>query len=258
MGLTPLPGLFSFLFGLALGSFANVCIHRIPRGESVVRPPSACPHCGQKISAFDNIPILSYALLRGKCRHCAASISVRYPLIEGLIGLLSLALFIKYGPTVQYLFFLIFVWLLVTISFIDLDHQIIPHVLSMPGILLGLIASFFMPHRPWLHSLIGIAAGWGGLFLVALGFKRLTGKEGMGRGDMFLLAMLGAWLGWRSLPLVILLSSVLGILIGGGALLAARKGLGVRIPFGPFLSLGGLVYLFFGRQILAWYTSLWM
>jgi len=258
MGLIPLTELFSFLLGAALGSFANVCIHRIPRRQSVVRPPSSCPHCGKRIAPLDNIPLLSYVLLKGKCRHCGGTISLRYPLVEALTGLLSLALFIRYGPTVQYLFFLAFIWILVTISFIDLDEQIIPHALSVPGVLLGLTASFFAPNRPWLDSLIGIAAGWGSLYLVAACFRRLTGKEGMGGGDMVLLAMLGAWLGWRSLPLVVLLSSVLGILIGGGALLTTRKGLGVRIPFGPFLSLGGLSYLFFGRQILAWYTSLWM
>lgn len=247
---------FSFLFGLALGSFMNVCIHRLPLGKSIVRPPSSCPDCGQPIRFYDNIPLVSYLLLLGKCRHCRKPIPIFYPVVEVLGGLLSLALFIKYGISYQYLAFLLFTETLVVISFIDLHHQIIPDLLSLPGIAVGLAASFILGHVPWLDSLIGILAGGGVLFMVAFVYERLTAKEGMGFGDVKLLAMIGAWMGWKSLPFVILISSLSGILIGGGALLVAGKSYRVKIPFGPFLSIGALAFFFFGAEIKEWYFGL--
>ncbi len=248
--------LYSLLVGLALGSFMNVCIYRIPLEKSIIRPSSSCPNCGKKIRFYDNIPLISYLLLLGRCRHCHHPISWRYPAVEAITGLLSLALFIRYGLSLQYLLFLLFATTLVTISFIDLDHQIIPDVLSIPGIVAGLAAAFIPGNVSWFDSIIGIIGGGGTLFLVGLIYEKLTGKQGMGGGDVKLLAMIGAWMGWRSLPFVLLVSSLTGAIIGSIFLLAAGKGYRVKIPFGPFLSLGALFYIFFGPQLTNWYISL--
>ncbi len=256
MNLELIMKVFSVAFGLALGSFANVCIYRIPLKKSLVYPPSSCPNCGQKIKFYDNIPVLSYLILRGKCRNCGTHISIRYPLVELILGILSLALFIRYGISYQYILFLIFLGSLVVCTFIDIDHQIIPDLISLPGILIGFAISIIFNHITWLDSMIGILGGGGILYLIAVIFERLTGKEGMGGGDIKLLAMIGAWLGWQSLPLIILISSLTGTIIGGGALLISRRGYGARIPFGPFLSLGTVIYFFFGEAIIRWYSGL--
>ncbi len=248
--------LFAFIFGLILGSFLNVCIYRIPLEKSIVRPPSHCPNCGKRIRFYDNIPLLSYIMLLGKCRYCRAPIPVRYPIVELITGLLSLALFIRYGLGYQFFIFLSFSASLVVISFIDLHHKIIPDIISIPGIFLGLAVSLIFDHIRWLDSLIGILGGGGFLFLIAIAFEKLTGKEGMGGGDVKLLAMIGAWMGWKTLPFIILISSLTGTVMGGGSLLIARQGLRVRIPFGPFLALGALVYLFFGKELVSWYYGL--
>jgi len=247
---------YSALFGLALGSFMNVCIYRIPLKKSIVSPPSSCPNCGERIRFYDNIPLISYLLLLGKCRHCSNPLAWHYPLVEALTGLLSVALFIRYGLSYQYFLFLLFTSALVTISFIDLHHKIIPDVLSLSGIVVGLAASFMPGTISWLDSLIGIIAGGGSLFLVAFVYERITGREGMGGGDIKLLAMIGAWLGWRQLYLIVLISSLVGAIVGIVFLLVAGKGLRVRIPFGPFLSLGAIACLFFGPELMNWYSQL--
>lgn len=245
--------IFLFIFGLVLGSFLNVCIYRIPLKKSVIYPPSHCPECGEKIHFYDNIPLISYMILAGKCRHCLRAIPVRYPLVELMTGLLSVSLFVKYGLSLSYFLFLIFTASLIALSFIDLYHRIIPDVVSIPGIVFGLIVSFFIPSVSWYDSLIGIIAGGGILYLVAVVFEWVTKKEGMGGGDIKLLAMIGAWMGWKPLPFIILISSLVGAIIGGGSLVFTGQGLRTRIPFGPFLALGALVYLFFGRELVAWY-----
>ena len=255
MDVGSLIALYAFLLGLALGSFMNVCIYRIPLKKSIIHPPSSCPNCGKKIRFYDNIPLVSYLLLLGKCRHCRHPISWRYPTVEAMIGLLSLALFIRYGLSYQYILFLLFTASLVTISFVDLDHQIIPDVLSLSGVIAGLAIAFIPGNISWLNSLIGIIAGGGSLFLVGFVYEKLTGKQGMGGGDVKLLAMIGAWMGWKALPFVLLISSLMGAVIGSVFLLAAGKGYRVRIPFGPFLSLGALLYLFFGPQLTSWYLN---
>jgi len=247
---------YSALFGLALGSFMNVCIYRIPLKKSIVSPPSSCPNCGERIRFYDNIPLISYLLLLGKCRHCSNPLAWHYPLVEALTGLLSVALFIRYGLSYQYFLFLLFTSALVTISFIDLHHKIIPDVLSLSGIVVGLAVSFMPGTISWLDSLIGIIAGGGSLFLVAFVYERITGREGMGGGDIKLLAMIGAWLGWRQLYLIVLISSLVGAIVGIVFLLVAGKGLRVRIPFGPFLSLGAIACLFFGPELMNWYSQL--
>ena len=248
--------LLVFLFGAILGSFANVCIHRLPKEQSILYPSSHCPHCGNSIKFYDNIPILSYLILTGKCRQCKKPISARYPIVEGISGLLSLALFMRYGITLQFLLLVAFTSSLLIITFIDFDYQIIPDVISIPGIPLGIVASFFIPSMSWSDSLIGILSGGGLLLLVAIGYKWLTGREGMGGGDIKLLAMIGAWLGWKAIPFVLLSSSMIGVIIGGGAGLVASKGLKSKIPFGPFLSLASIIYIFFGQELISWYLRL--
>ena len=250
--------IYSLLFGLALGSFLNVCIYRIPLKKSIVRPASGCPNCGHKIKFYDNIPLISYLLLRGKCRYCGQGISWQYPTVETMTGLLSLALFTRYGLSYQYGLFLIFISLLLTISFIDLHYQIIPDILSLPGIVVGFAGTLIFTQMQWLESLLGILIGYVSFFLVAIGFEYLTGKEGMGLGDAKLLAMIGAWMGWKSLLPVVMISSLSGALIGTAGLLLARKGLKVRIPFGPFLSMGAMCYFFFGPQLIRWYLGLFL
>jgi leader peptidase (prepilin peptidase)/N-methyltransferase len=175
--------------------------------------------------------------------------------VEFITGLLSIALFVKYGISLQYFMFLLFSASMIVISFIDLQWQIIPDVISVPGIFIGVIVSFLSNNIEWHESLIGVIAGGGALYLIAVGFERLTGKEGMGGGDIKLLAMIGAWMGWKALPFVVLLSSLTGILIGGGSLVLSKKGLYARIPFGPFLALGALIYLFFGKELVSWYLK---
>ncbi len=250
--------LFSVLFGLCLGSFANVCIYRIPLNKSIVHPASSCPACGVKIRFFDNIPVISYLLLMGCCRQCEISISMRYPLVEILMAFLSLVLFIRFGFQLQYIQFMVFAGTLVILSFIDLDHKILPDILTLPGIAVGWLVSFLPGGISWTDSLIGLAAGWGSLYLVATVYERITGREGLGGGDIKLLAMIGAWMGWQSLPLIVLMSSLSGAVIGSVFILSGGKGARTQIPFGPFLSLGALSYLFFGRQISLWYFGLFV
>jgi leader peptidase (prepilin peptidase)/N-methyltransferase len=247
---------FTFLIGISLGSFMNVCIYRLPAGKSIVWPPSSCPKCGERVKFYDNIPVLSYILLRGKCRACRGTISWQYPLVELAIGLLSLTMFIRYGLTYQYFLYLLFACGLFVISLIDLHHQIIPDAISLPGIPAGLAASFVIPDITWLDSIIGILAGGGSLYLVARVYEWLRGHEGMGGGDIKLLAMIGAWMGWRALPLIVLISSVVGTLAALIFLIYSGKGFRTRIPFGPFLSLGAVIHLFFGNELTRWYVGL--
>ncbi len=248
--------IFAFVFGAVVGSFLNVCICRLPEDKSIVFPPSACPKCGYQIRWFDNIPIISFLLLRAKCRSCKVPISWRYPLVEALNGVLTLCLFMKFGPTLAFLALFIFCSSLVVITFIDLDHQIIPDEISLPGIVIGFIFALFLPWGGWQSSLLGILCGGGSLFLVAFGYEKLTGKEGMGGGDIKLLAMMGAFLGWRSILFIIFSASVVGSVIGIAAMLIQKKDGKLAIPFGPFLAFGAVLYIFYGRQIIQWYLAI--
>ncbi|CAG0953529.1 leader peptidase (prepilin peptidase) / N-methyltransferase [Geobacteraceae bacterium] len=248
--------IFSFLLGAAVGSFLNVCIYRLPAGESIVSPPSRCPACGARIRPWHNIPILGWLILRGKCRDCGAPISPRYPLVELLNGLLTLALFLKFGPSLTFLVLFVFCSALVAITFIDLDHQIIPDVISLPGIVVGFACSFVLPWLGWKSSLIGIVAGGGSLLLVAWLYELFTKKEGMGGGDIKLLAMMGAFLGWRSVPFIIFASSLIGSVIGVTLMLIQKKDGKLAIPFGPFLAAGAVLYIFYGKAIITWYLTL--
>jgi leader peptidase (prepilin peptidase)/N-methyltransferase len=244
------------LFGGCIGSFLNVCIYRLPQGLSIVSPRSFCPQCRSPVRSYDNIPLLSYLLLRGKCRSCGAKISWRYPLMEALTGAFAVALYLKFGLTLGFFAFFAFTAALLVITFIDLDHRIIPDVISLPGIAVGFGLSFFLPAPSWTDSLIGLLAGGGSLYLVAIGYEALTKREGMGGGDVKLLAMIGAWLGWKAVLFTLFLASLTGTLIGGGAMVVQRQGRHYAIPFGPFLAFGALAYLFFGPQLIEWYLSL--
>ncbi len=247
---------FVVLFGAAIGSFLNVCIYRIPRAESIVFPSSHCPECGSRIRPLGNIPVVSYLLLRGKCRNCACRISWQYPLVEALSGLLTLLLFLKFHLSLTFFVLFIFCMALVVITFIDLEHQIIPDSISLPGIVVGFASSFFLPWLGWKSSLIGIVAGGGSLLLVAYGYQLLTKKEGMGGGDIKLLAMMGAFLGWRSIPFIIFTSSLFGSVVGLSLMAARKKDSQLPIPFGPFLAFGAVLFIFYGRQLIQWYFAL--
>ncbi len=255
MTLRFLLSVMAFIFGTVVGSFLNVCIWRLPRNESVVFPSSSCPRCHQPIRWFDNIPLVSYLLLGGKCRTCRAGISLQYPLVELLNGLLSLTLFLRFGPTLSYCVLFLFCSALVAITFIDLEHQIIPDEISLPGIAAGFVFSFFLKGHGWLNSLLGILLGGGSLLLVAYGYQWLTGKEGMGGGDIKLLAMMGAFLGWVSIPFIILASSLTGSVIGISLMLIRKKDANLAIPFGPYLAFGALLYIFCGPRLISWYLS---
>jgi leader peptidase (prepilin peptidase)/N-methyltransferase len=244
----------AFLLGLFFGSFFNVCIWRIPRRKSIVFPPSHCPRCRSPIRFYDNIPLLSYLLLRAKCRKCGQPISARYPLVEGLTGVLFLLLALKFGASWQFLRGLVFTGLLVIISFIDLDFKLIPDAVSLPGVAVGLLSSLLV--REFMPALIGAALGAAIIFLAGWLWKLATRKAGMGSGDIVLAAMMGAFLGWRQVLLAIFLGVVLGVIIGGGGALLKKRNLDRPIPFGPFLALGSVIALFLGQVILRWYGHL--
>lgn len=244
-----------FFFGAVIGSFLNVCIYRIPAGVSIVTPPSRCPRCGVTIRWYQNIPIFSYLVLGGKCGSCRIKISLRYPIIEALTGALFVLVFFYFSLSLATLVYLIFVAALVVITFIDLDHQIIPDVISLPGIVVGFLCSFATPWLTWSDSLFGILLGGGSLWLVAVLYELLTKKEGMGGGDIKLLAMIGAFLGWKAILPIIFFSSLIGSLVGVPLMLVKKADSKLAIPFGPFLALGALVYLFWGPQLISWYLA---
>ncbi|TWI71181.1 type 4 prepilin peptidase 1 [Desulfobotulus alkaliphilus] len=244
----------SFIFGAIVGSFLNVCILRIPEGLSIVHPPSRCPGCEKKIAFYDNIPILSWLMLRGKCRNCQIKISPRYPLVEVITACLATALMWRFGLQPVTLIFFLFTAALVVITFIDMDHRIIPDVISLPGIPLGFLASGFF-YTGFVDSGIGILVGGGSLLAVALGYRLLTGRDGMGGGDIKLLAMIGAFIGWQGVLFTIFASSLTGTLIGILAMIRQKEGMRLAIPFGPFLAFGALLYLFWGPEIIGLYMQ---
>jgi leader peptidase (prepilin peptidase)/N-methyltransferase len=245
--------LISIILGAMVGSFLNVCIHRLPKEESVVRPGSHCPKCKTPIRFYDNIPLLSYLLLKGKCRYCHTSISIQYPIVEAVTALSSFFLFVTFGVSWSYIYYFSFVAALIAITVIDLYHQIIPDVISLPGIVVGLLGSLVIPQITFWTSLIGMVVGGGSLFLVATGYQWLFKREGMGGGDVKLLAMIGAFLGWKAVILTILLSSFIGSIIGIAVMLIKGKDFKYAIPFGPFLALGAVISLFWGEDLIRWY-----
>ena len=243
-----------FIFGLCIGSFLNVCIYRLPSSMSIVNPSrSICPQCKSAISFYDNIPVFSYLWLKGRCRHCQAAISLRYPLVELMTGIIAVDVFFMFGPTIAGSIYFIFISSLLVITFIDIDHKIIPDVISLPGIPIGLAASFVLPAMTFKTALLGMLAGGGSLWIVAWTYSLITRKEGMGGGDIKLLAMIGAFIGWKGVVFTIFAASVAGTVLGMIVMLVKGKDLKYAIPFGPFLSIGAMSYLFFGEKVLSWY-----
>ena len=248
--------IFTFVVGLCIGSFLNVCIYRLPNSQSLVHPRSTCPHCNTIIRFYDNIPVLSYLWLKGRCRHCGAAIALRYPIVELLGGLFALGTYLKFGLTIETPIYYIFIAALLVVTFIDLDHRIIPDVITLSGIPLFFIASFLLPKITWTQSLLGILVGGGSLFLVAGTYHLITKKDGMGGGDIKLLAMIGAVVGWQGVLFTIFASSLLGTLAGLAVMVQSRQGMKLAVPFGPFLAIGSIIYLFFGTRLITLYINL--
>ena len=247
---------FIFIFGLCIGSFLNVCIYRLPASKSIVHPRSICSSCGTLIASYDNIPIISYLWLRGRCRHCRTKISLRYPIVEFLFGLFALGAYLKFDLTIEALIYFLFFAALMVVTFIDLDHRIIPDIITLPGIPICFAAGFALPTITYKDALLGILCGGGSLFLVAWTYSLITKKEGMGGGDIKLLAMIGAIVGWKGVLFTIFVASLVGTLAGLAVMLQSRKGLKLAVPFGPFLSIGSITYIFFGTPLIAWYFNL--
>lgn len=247
--------LIIFVFGSIIGSFLNVCIYRIPAGQSIIFPSSRCSHCKTPIHWYQNIPILSYLFLKGRCASCGVSISVRYPLVEALTGLLFLLVFMRFGMLWATPVYWLLMAALIVITFIDFDYQIIPDVISLPGVPIGFVLTFFVAGVSWSDSLLGILVGGGSLACVAGIYYLLTRNEGMGMGDIKLLAMLGAFMGWKAILPTIFLGSLIGSLVGVPLMLIKRASGKLAIPFGPFLSLGAIIYLLWGSDLISWYLS---
>ena len=255
--------------GLVVGSFLNVCIYRIPRGRSIIRPGSYCLHCHSPVRSWENIPLLSFIFLRGRCSHCKQPIGWVYPTVEVLTALLFYLLFLKYG--FSHTFFLngVFFCLLVILIFIDLFERILPNVITLSGLVLGLLTSPFQspeffqgdlfwtggaePWKQYLHSLLGVVVGGGTLWLVATLYLKLRKVEGMGGGDIKMIAMVGAFLGWRYAFLTIFLGSLLGALAGSLYIYVFRKGRRYELPFGTFLGVGAILSTLWGRDLASWY-----
>ena len=250
---------FAFIFGACVGSFLNVCIYRIPAEKSIVFPASHCPKCKAPIKSYDNLPILSYIILGGKCRSCRVSYSFRYPAIELITGLFALATFLRFGLTYAFPIYFLFIAALITITFIDIDHFIIPDVISFPMLGIGLILSVFSDKLGLVvgikSSALGAFAGAGVLLAIAGGYYLIKKKEGMGMGDVKLLAFLGAFLGVRSIFFILFTSSIIAALYGIPAALMKKEGREHMIPFGPFLCAAGILYLFYGEAIIAAYID---
>lgn len=246
------------IFGACLGSFLNVCIHRIPLGKSVVFPGSSCPGCSRAIPFYQNIPVLSFLLLRGKCGFCGQGISLRYPVVEALTAALTLGLFYKFGPTAAFLFTTALTAVLITITFIDLDHQIIPDIISIPGIVVFSASCLVFPNMTFWDTATGILVGGGIPWTLAAAYYLIRGHQGLGGGDIKLLAMIGAATGVAGVLFTLFFGSLSGTAFGLATGAAQRKKSRMRIPFGPFLSFGALLYLFFGDEIIRWYITLLM
>jgi leader peptidase (prepilin peptidase) / N-methyltransferase len=266
-------------FGLAIGSFLNVVIHRLPRmmenewkaqcaelsGEAAVAPGprynlvvprSHCPHCNSPLRVRDNIPVVSWLLLRGKCAHCGNRISARYPIVELLTAVLSAVVAFRFGFTPATLLALVFTWTLIALTFIDADTTLLPDDLTLPLLWLGLGANVVGTFVPLKDAVIGAIAGYLALWSVYWLFKLATGKEGMGYGDFKLLAALGAWMGWKALLPVVLLSSLVGALVGIVLIILARRGREIPIPFGPYLAAAGFIVLVAGDAFTHWFVPL--
>lgn len=246
----------AFLVGAVVGSFLNVCIYRLPRGQSVLWPGSACPGCRRPLAWFENVPILGYVALRGRCRTCGVPISVQYPLIELVTAVLFAAAWWYYGPGALLVSRLMFGCALIVLFAIDLEHQLLPNAITLPGIVVGFLFSFFTPPG-WTASLIGIIAGGGSLYLIAEAYYRLRHEEGLGMGDVKMLAMIGAFLGWRLSLVTLMMASLAGSVIGLGIIALRRGDMRYALPFGTFLALGAGLAATVGQPLVDWYVQFW-
>ncbi|MDY0361848.1 MAG: prepilin peptidase [Desulforegulaceae bacterium] len=245
----------SFIFGSCIGSFLNVCILRIPNDISIAFPPSACTKCNEPIKWYDNIPVLSYIFLMGKCRNCKTKISIQYPLVELFTGFMAFYTVLSFSLTIKTVFVFIFACVLIVISVIDLHHQIIPDIISLPGIPVFFVLAIILKEINFLDLVLGILLGGGILYLIAFLYYFFTKKEGMGGGDIKLLAMIGAFIGYKGIFFTIFFSSVLGTIIGIILIIIKGRNMKYALPFGPFLSLGALIYIYFGDFIIYHYIN---
>lgn len=242
------------MFGLLVGSFLNVCIYRVPRRESIVWPASRCTECGRHLAWYENVPVFSWLLLRGRCRTCGAGISSMYPLVELTTAVLFAAGAVLYGPSLLLVSRLVFGCALIVLFAIDLRHRILPDVITLPGIAVGLAASFALPPG-WFSSLAGVIVGGGILFAIAEAYYRVRGQHGLGMGDVKMLAMVGAFLGWQLAILTLVFASFAGSIVGVALIASGRGGLQAALPFGTFLAVGAFVAAGAGNSILAWYLA---
>lgn len=247
---------FVALVGALIGSFLNVCIYRVPIGRSVVWPASACESCKRELSWYENLPIVSWLVLGAKCRTCRTPLSIRHPLIEALTALMFGAAAWYYGPSALLLSRLVFGCILIVLFAIDFDHQLLPNVITLPGILVGFLFSLVTPEPGWQASLLGILFGGGSLWLIAEGYYRIRHEEGLGMGDVKMLAMIGAFIGWQLTIVTLMMASFAGAFIGVG-LIASGKGMKYAIPFGTFLALGAAAAATVGPGVLHWYLGFW-
>jgi leader peptidase (prepilin peptidase)/N-methyltransferase len=248
---------FAALFGLIWGSFLNVVIHRLPSGLSLVSPRSRCPSCEKQVAAYDNVPILSYALLGGRCRRCKAAIPIRYPFIEAAVGAASVAAFLRHGASLPFVCELAFVAAMVALVFIDFDHQILPNSITLPGAAIGLALAGPRAEISFVDAALGALLGAGLLFLVAEAYFRLRKVEGLGMGDVKMMAMVGAYVGWKGVLLTLFLGSLSGTFVGVAVMASSKGGLRTKLPFGTFLGMGAIATVYIGERLIGWYTSLY-
>ena len=248
---------FALAFGLLWGSFVNVVIYRLPLKKSVVRPRSSCLACGKLIAGYDNIPVISYLLLKGRCRHCQANVSLRYPLVELLVGTASLVSFLRHGVSLEYLAEFGFVAAMVALVFIDYDHRILPNAITIPGTIVGLLLAGQRESISLTESVSGAVLGAGLLLVVAEAYFRWRKIEGLGMGDVKMMGMVGAFLGWKAVLLTLFLGSFLGSVVGLIVMRLRGGGMQTKLPFGTFLGMAAAVAVYAGGPIIRWYTSLY-
>ena len=251
-------GFLVFLIGLLLGSFANLLIYRLPLDKPWAWDRSRCSKCQKVIPWYDNIPLFSWFILRGKCRQCGAPYSFRYVVVEFITGLLFALAYWYYGLSWTFLEAIIFCWMLVVCSFIDFDHMILPDEFTLSGIVIGLVGAALNPERNFWDAFIGVLIGGGFLWFMAFVYYHLTKKDGLGGGDIKLLGWIGAMLGWKAVPFVITTSAIIGSVVGIALAIKSKQGMKTAIPFGPYLALAALIFLFGGQTLAESYFNLFM
>ena len=255
--MTPATTLAAAIFGAIVGSFLNVCIYRLPLGKSIVWPASACTNCARQLSWFENIPIFSYLVLWGRCRTCKHPISGQYPVIEALTAVMFAAAWVSYGPSPLLVARLIFGCALIVLFVVDFEHYILPNAITLPGIVIGFLFSLVTQEPGWLSSLIGIVAGGGFLWLMIEVWYRIRHVEGMGFGDVKMMAMIGAFLGWQLTFVTLVMASVAGSVLGLVLIASGRGEMSTKLPFGTFLALGAALTAAVGQRLLDWYLRFW-